>query len=90
MIYVSPCSFECYEVFQDDNNESGLLLHNSWHIIITYHTKPKHNYTYHRLYTYLHVQRERNVEDSVYLPHHYMHTHYNSQNRIVSSYFMFF
>jgi hypothetical protein len=23
MIYVSPCSFECYEVFQDDNNESA-------------------------------------------------------------------
>jgi hypothetical protein len=37
MIYVSPCSFECYEVFQDDNNESGLLLHNSWRIL---HGKP--------------------------------------------------
>ena len=32
MIHVSPCSFEWYEVLQDDNNESGLLLHNSWRI----------------------------------------------------------
>jgi hypothetical protein len=37
MIHVSPCSFEWYEVLQDDNNESGLLLHNSWRI---FHGEP--------------------------------------------------